>query len=283
MLLRIKIYFYLIVFGGCIFLQSATLAAEPAVRLISLKPNITEIIFELGLGDQLVGVTTYCDTPAAAQKIDKVADYVHTEIEKVMLQKPTLVLASEENGRSNEVNFLKKEGLTVRIYPFGRMNDVLDSILQISKDLNVEPKGRELVDRMKRDLAVLKQTATQILGPKDILMVVGARPLVVVGGNNLLNDLLTELGLKNIAGASNLRYPTFSTEQLVVSRASHIVDLSLGMERSEPGSALEWYRPFSSIPAVQNKRIYFLNAGDFRPSPRIVTGAQKLIRELQTH
>jgi ABC-type hemin transport system substrate-binding protein len=75
-------------------------------RIISLKPNITEIVFALGAGNQLVGVTRFCQRPPEAAKLPRVADYVSIDVEKTLAQRPDLILASMENASRKEVEFL---------------------------------------------------------------------------------------------------------------------------------------------------------------------------------
>jgi len=244
-------------------------------RIISLKPNITEILFELGVGDRVVGVTTYCDHPEAVRKIQKVADYVHVDVEKVIALKPNLVIGSKENSIQKDVEFLKNEGIAVHLFSFDRLNETYDSIRGISHLLHVEAKGEEMIGKMKEDLASLKPKIPANSLP--VLMVVGTRPLVVVGKNNLLDDLLVELGFSNIARGSTIKYPTYTYERFIASQPAVVFDLSMGSEKTDAKAALAWYQHFDSVPAVKNNKIFFLNMEDFLASPRLIIGAKQLV------
>lgn len=267
--------------------------AKERAGIISLKPNITEILFALGVGDRLVGVTTWCDYPPEVKKIDRVADYVQVDVEKVLLKQPKLVIGSEENSSKGDVEFLRKQGIDVRLYPFGRLSDTYRSIEEIARLLGVAERGNELVTEMVRQFDGLTTHGSTPLTMSNnghperrpepveghsrrVLLVVGIKPLVVVGSRNLLDDLLQMAGGKNVAGGSKLRYPVFGTEQLIASRPDVIVDLTMGSEEKGRKNALAWYRQFTSVPAVRNNRIYFLDVADFRASPRMVEGVKKL-------
>lgn len=244
-------------------------------RLISLKPNMTEILDALVLSDQLVGVTTYCDYPPSVLKLPKVADYVHVDVEKVLSLQPTMVLGSQENSLKKEVDFLEKQRIKVYLFKFDRLEAIFESIQKISVFFKKEDDGKEVVKKMRLQLQTMADSIDSSSQPK-VLMVVGRRPLVVVGGNNLLDDLLSLLKVRNVAGGSKIRYPTYSTELLIVSQADIIIDISMGTEKENREDILKWYQQFSSIPAVQNKRIHFLDISHLRPSPRIVIGTEEL-------
>lgn len=249
---------------------SFSLNAEAEERLVSLKPNITDILFDLGLGDQLVGVTSYCHPPASAQKLDRISDYVHVDVERVMALRPTLVLGSEENSSKKEINFLQQRGLKVALFPFRTLAETHDSILKIASLLGRTDQGRALLSEMDHSLKELGQNGHGLRA----LIVVGTHPLVVAGGNNILSDLLELLGAKNGARDSRLRYPVYSLEQLVAANVDVIVDLSMGTEGAQRDGSL--YRRFPSITAVKNNRIYFLDMDHFPASPKIVVGAREL-------
>lgn len=261
---------------GCLLLWGFGPSAQAQDRIISLKPNITEILFDLGVGDQVVGVTTFCDDPKAAQKIDKIADYVHLNLEKILLKKPTLIFGSKENSVAREIQFLKDRGIAVYLFAFDRLDSIYTSIVGIAKVLGIEGKGVVLVQSMKSQLAQIKEQAPPYQGVA-LLMVVGRNPLMVVGGNNMLQDLFSLLGLNNLAGSSKIPYPTYSVEKFLVKRPEVIIDVTMGTESNNAA----WYERYPSLPAVQRGRVYFLDIADFRPSPRLIFGARSLIKALK--
>lgn len=256
---------------------SPSLQATGAERLVSLKPNITEILYELGLGEDLVGVTTFCDYPAAAQKKAKVGDYVHVNVEKVMSLKPTWVFASQENSLKKEIYFLQKQGIRVELFSFLRISDIFTSLEKMAELLGRTGQGHLLAQTMRNKLQNMEGALSRDGKKIKTLMLVGRSPLVVVGGDNLLNDVLHLVGLDNIAGGSAMRYPTYSIEQLILAQPAMIIDLSMESGALDKNKARQFYKNFISLPAVREHRVYMLDVADFRPSPRIVAGIQGMI------
>jgi ABC-type Fe3+-hydroxamate transport system substrate-binding protein len=265
----IRKYLISIIFTS--YLLSGGLASATE-RVISLKPNITEIVFALGKGEELVGVTTYCDYPAEAQKIDKIADYVHADVERILAKKPTLVLGSEENSLKKEIDFLKAQGIRVELFPFGRLDDIANSIEKMGVVLQADAVAKKLADQLRQQLKNFHSSLTK---PK-VIMVLGTQPLVVVGSNNLFNDMIEALGAINPASTSRLRYPTFGNEQLIASHPDVLIDLSMGSDIKTGSAMKEIYKTFDSIPAIKNKKVYTLDMSNFRPSQRIVEGMKEL-------
>lgn len=253
--------------------------ALPPYRIISLKPNITDILYSLGFGDQLVGVTTYCDLPQINKKIDKIADYVHVDVERVISKKPTHIFGSKENSLKKEIEFLKSQKFSVTLLPFDTLEETLHSIEEMASILGIPEKGREVSKKIRVDLSQIKKELENNVSDfqkKGFVMIVGMKPFVVVGGNNLINDLVSYLGLTNLAGSSKVRYPTFGIEQFILLEPRVLIVASMGTERSEKSQLLQIFQRFSSIPAVKENNIYELDVSDFRSSDRMVRGARQL-------
>lgn len=270
------------IFGFFLIISSISTNVLGEERIVSLKPNITDILVDLGYENHIVGVTKYCNYPKLLNKIDFIADYVHVDVERVMVLSPTLVIGSEENSVKKEILFLRNRGIKVNLYPFKTLGDTYQSIGKISKLLSVEKRGDEIIEKIKVSLDRLKPDLKNEREKRSVLIVVGTRPFVVVGGNNLLDDLLQIAGLNNIARSSILSYPTYSSEKLISSQPDIIIDLSMGSEERGDGKSLKWYRQFSSIPAVKNNRVYFLDMKDFLASPKLVGGVKKLVKIIHT-
>lgn len=236
-------------------------------RIVSLKPNITEILFALGAGDRIVGVTSYCDRPPEAQKLPKVADYIHVDTEKTLLLKPDLILGSTENASQKEVNFLESRGVKVALFPFATLKDLMSSLAAIGKLLDAAPEADRILATMRSELEDLKARAKDRPRLKA-LFVVGADPLVVAGSGNFFDDAAEYLAVTNVAGQSRLHYPTFSTEALIRSAPEVILELTMGSEQSASREERRrWWARFGSIPAVKNGRVYFMDIERMRAVP----------------
>lgn len=263
-----RIIFLFLVFLGILFTLDAK-ASDGAYRIVSLKPNITEILFALGLGNQVVGVTTYCDYPFQAKKLARVADYIHADVEAILAQKPTLVIASEENSVKKEIEFLVSRGIPVETYSFQSIQETLDSIQKIASSLGVSAKGVTLVTQLKKALLLTKNR----LAPRSVqvLALVGKKPIVVVGQNNFVGDVIKHVGLQN-GVVSQMRYPILSLEEVLRISFDVILDFSMGDE------TLSLEKIYPGIPHWKSKKRIVLDMNLFRPSPRLMDGVNELIK-----
>jgi cobalamin transport system substrate-binding protein len=251
-------------------------------RIVSLKPNITEIVFALGEGSKLVGVTRFCTRPPEATQLPRVADYVRIDVEKTLEQKPDLILARTENASRKEVEFLKARGIPVELLAFTTLQDIRNSVQRVGELLRNVAQAQALVSEMDRGLLQLK-TKSQKLPPTRALFIVGYDPLVVVGGNNFIGESFPYLGLSNVAEKSRMPYPIYSTEQLLQSHPDLIVDLAMGSEATPAKQAQrqQWWQNFPSIPAVRNGRIYRFDIEKIRAVPQLPQALEELLSLIQ--
>ncbi len=258
------------------FLFSSTAVAKYQ-RIVSLKPNITEIIFSLGKGEQLVGVTKYCIRPAEAKNITRVADYTHANIEKILRLQPDLIFASRENSSKKEIQFLIDQGLKVEILKFSTITQMLQSIEKMGTILNVTGLAEKRVHQIQTQLKTLKQKATtETL--QSVLFVVGSEPLIVAGGGTFFEEASSYLGVKNIARQSRLKYPTYTLERLLRSQPEIIIEMTMGTENQNATQKerLAWWQQFESLPAVKNKRVLFFDIEKMRAAPDLPLALKEL-------
>ena len=241
-------------------------------RIISLKPNLTEILFALGAGDKVVGVTQFCDYPAQVQSLPKVADYINVNVEKVLTLHPDLILTSEENSSKKDILFLMQQGLRVEQLNFQTLSDIRASFLKLGALLGKADASGKIVSEMDRKLHQLKEKAKSVK-PLKAMLVVGHRPLVVVGSGNFFNEACDYVGLINVFGNSKLPYPRVDSELILLKAPEIIFYLYMGSEDSlDPdfGPGLQ------NVPAIKNKRVYKVPISLLRASSRVVQGYEYL-------
>ncbi len=230
-------------------------------RIISLKPNITEILYELGLSDKIVGVTTWCDWPEEAKSLPKVADYININTEKIILLKPDLVIGSEENSVKEPVRALQEAGINTLLLPFTTIDQLLSSIQKIADTTGLHEQGVALVNNIKKDLTNAPTYPSTMLGASQrtnarVLLLVGHRPLVAAGKNTFYNDILKNVGAKNII-TGNTPYPTINTEFILANNPDIIFDLAMGSDIR------------TDLPAQLRSKVKRLDISEFRAGPRI--------------
>jgi len=248
-------------------------------RIVSLKPNLTEILFALGVGDALVGVTTFCDEPPEARKIDKVADYIQPDLEKIVMKRPDLIVTSQENSSKREIFFLKDRGykvLTLEAEDFGELRKTL-SVL--GEELGRAERARELIQTLDTELSALKEKVRRLFPEESArptaLFVVGHQPIVVAGGGNIFDEAAPYLGLRNVAGKNRFQYPTYSLEMVMAANPDFILDFSMGSEAQRQEVLKGWAR-YPALKAVKNGKIFFIDMGKMRVTPRLPRELAKL-------
>jgi len=251
-------------------------ATHAPQRIVSLKPNVTEILFALGLGEEVVGVTNYCDFPEAAKAKSKVGSFLEPNVEAIVALKPTLVVG-ENSGSRDPVVQLQRLGLNVQMLNFRNLEDLYASIEKVGVLTQRKSEADLLIKKLRDGL----QTQRHFFRAIPTLVVVGKEPLMVVGKGNFIGQMLGQLGADNIARDGVSAFPHFSEEALIARKPEVIIDVSMGSEdvrlRKRRGTGF-WQR-FRSVPAVKNQKIFYLNPDIIlRPGPRLVEGFKELER-----
>jgi iron complex transport system substrate-binding protein len=249
-----------------IVLASPAAAAE---RIISLAPSITETLFALGLGDKVVGVSTYCDYPPAAAKIDRVGTFLQPNVERILTKKPDLVIAVPSPGNRGSVERLRDLGVAVLIVDPERIAQILDSIRRIADAAGVPDAGAALVARIEADLAAVEAKLRDASRPRA-LMLVGRTPFVAAGPPTYQGELLERAHATNLVTGDDA-WPRLSLEFIVAQKPEVIIDASMGSEAApDRSAALAFWQGFPTIPAVRDGRVGGQGASELlRPGPRV--------------
>ncbi len=238
--------------------------AGPA-RVVTLAPNLTEIVFALGAGERLVGVSEYSDYPEAARAIPRVGG-LEVDPENVAALSPDLVLAIAEGSGRAAVGALEAAGVPVVVVPSGSLDAVLEAIRTVGKKLGREAQAEALAADLARKRAAVREEAASSKRPRTLLLV-WPDPPQAAGGGTFLNDLLREAGAENIVGERR-GWPMLSKEFL----ATTPVDVLVVPESAETRPAYE--RAFAtgalSKGPVSRARVLRLDeAALTRPGPRV--------------
>lgn len=246
-----------------------SVAVSAAERIISLKPNITEIIYALQAEDKLVGVTTYCNRPLEAKQLPQVADYLAPSVEKVVALQPDLLLTSEENGQAAPVLRLQELGYKVDYFQFDTIAQTLHSIEAIGHDLQQEQLATQLTKQIEKKLIHLQSNSPR--HKPQVLLLLGTQPLVAAGKNTLLSELLEVAGGENVLQNNHAPWPRLNEEELLKLQPEIIFSLEMGQVDNG-----KLWKKFPQIPAVQNHAVYLLNSDDFRAGPNLANAAAAL-------
>lgn len=256
-------------------------------RIISMSPGVTETLFALGLGDNVVGITRYCTYPPEIEKISKVGGFYDPSYETIVSLKPDLVILLTSH-KSIEKN-LEKLGLKILTVQNNEIEDILDSITTIGNFCGTEKKAAELIKNIKKRIRIIKNITSDLSRPKVLISVdrnAGTQLFneVYVAGKNIFYDrLITLAGGKNVCDSRNIRYPVLSGEGIIRLNPDVIIDIVPDYREKglEIKNIIAEWDSFSSIEAVKNKRVYvFDNPYTAIPGPRFILTLEALAKTL---
>jgi iron complex transport system substrate-binding protein len=246
-------------------------------RVVALAPSVTEIIFDLGCQDLLVGVTRFSDYPQAAQDLPKVGSYVHLDVERIVALRPDLCIAVKDGNPLAAVEKLLAMGLPVFAVDPVDLERVMQSVTAIGTILNAEERARSVVTDMQNRMATVRARINQTDRRPKIFFQIGISPIVSVGDNTFINTLITLAGGIN-AAAGSTPYPRFSREQVIAMSPEVMVISSMARQAVFEQVKAEWMQ-WPTIPAVRANAIHIAPPDLFdRPSPRLVTALELLAR-----
>jgi cobalamin transport system substrate-binding protein len=254
------------------------LAATPQ-RIISLAPSITEILFAVGAGDRVVGVSTYCDYPPAAARIDRIGTFLQPNVERILTKRPDLIIGVPSPGNRASVQRLQELGLNVLIVDPEHIADILKAIHTIADAVGNGPQGDAVVARIERDIAAVTKRLEGAAPPR-VLMLVGRSPFVAAGGGTYQDELIGLARGNNLSAAVGPMWPTVNLEWIVAQAPEVIIDASMGSEEApDRASTLAFWSGFPTIPAVRDQRIYGHRASQLlHPGPRVAETLEAVAR-----
>jgi iron complex transport system substrate-binding protein len=250
--------------------------ALPA-RIVSLAPSITETLFALGAGARVVAVSDYCDYPPEVTRLPRVGSFNAPNVEAVLAARPDVVIGAPSPGNHENVLTMRRLGIRVEIVDPERLADLPAVTRTIAAVAGVPEAGERLVATMAREMDAVRAKVAGAPKPR-VMMLVGQDPLIAVGPESFLGEMLVEAGAVNLAPKGEA-WPRLNLEVVIAADPEVIVDCSMG---TEAGTAtLAYWTRFPSITAVQTKRVYpFRSFEALRPGPRLAVALEELARVL---
>ena len=249
-------------------------------RIVSLAPSNTEILFALGLGDKIVGVTDYCNYPPQALNKTKIGGYSTINIERVIALKPDLVVAAYGNGRET-VETLRKFNITVVALNPKNVKDIERDILLLGKITGTEDNATKLVRWMEEKIEYIKK---KVKGRKKVSVahILWHDPIWVSGKNTFIDEVISIAGGCNVFDFEG--WKIVSIEDLIEKNPEVIIVSSGSGMGGKRDVVYEWVvsdERLRGIDAVKNNRVYVVNADIIsRPSYRIVFAIEKVAKLL---
>lgn len=249
-------------------------------RAISLAPSITEMIFAVGAGDRLVGVTTYCNYPAEASAIEKVGDTQTPNIEKIIALKPQIVFVSTASQLEAFTKTLEEQGIAVFVSNAKSLHEVFQTMLHLGELFGTKEKAEELVTHLTGRASLVRHMNSFVEPRAErkiftrVFVQISNDPLFTIGKDSFLTEVLEYSGGVSVTKDIPTAYPKVSKETALALNPEVII-LSDSEDNKEPNSV------FRNSGAVKNGRVYRINADIIsRPGPRLVDALEEIARDL---
>ncbi len=259
---------------------NAGAAAEPAsppMRIVSLAPSMTEILFALGLGKNIVGVTTFCDYPEEAKKKPKIGGMSNPSLEAVIRLKPDVVVLTTDGNPKEFEERLVSLKINTYVFEARTLSDLPQGIRSLATAMGVKERGARLARSIEEGVRKASRPArvNDRASQKKILFIVWPEPLIVAGPGTAIDEAITLLGAGNIASRAATAYPKYSIEE-VIRQAPDVLVIGKGSGMDMMAVSKGILKRLSTIPAVKNERVCYVGDGLYRLGPRVVHGIEEL-------
>jgi len=226
--------------------------AATRMRIVSLAPSVTETLFALGAGPDVVGVSQYCDYPPQVRDLPRVGSFLTPNLEAIIALRPTLVVGLELSSDVRQIRALNSMGYPVLLVSDDSLQQIETSIETVGARINREDEARRLVAQIQAQIAAVRQRLANVKSERA-LMLVGHQPLVAVGAGTYLDELMRIARADNIAATAGEQWPHLSMEFIIAMRPEVILDGSMG---TDPSSSSGFWEKYPTIPAVRDHRVF---------------------------
>lgn len=251
--------------------------AEPARRIVSLAPHLTELLFAAGAGERVVGTGAYSDHPEAAKAIPRVGDSAQLDLERIVALKPQLIVVWHHGNSEQQIAKLARLGVPIYRAEARRYADISSTLLRLGRLAGSEPQARERAAAFDREVAQLRE---RYAGRPTLRVFyqIWHRPLLTINGQHLINEALALCGARNVFAKLLPLTPTVSEEAVVQADPDAIVTGSV--DPTGPDNLDRWRR-LKSLSATRKGNLLVVDPDTLhRQSDRIVIGTRGLCEQL---
>jgi iron complex transport system substrate-binding protein len=255
---------------------SGIVFASPPGRIVSLAPSVTEILYDLRLGDQIIAVTTFCDYPPEAMDKPKIGGYSNPSIESIVAMKPDLVVMIDDGNPMEIQDRLKKLDIKTYVFMAKRLKELPQGIRDLGIALGIRDRAFKRAIRIENVINKYERQAQKspprFFGKKAIF-IIQPEPLIVAGPDTTIDDALKLLGLHNIAADATSQYPKYSIEE-VIRQSPDIIFMGQGPMTREISKGL--LRKLGSLEAIKKGRVYYTSESLYRLTPKVISGIEEI-------
>ena len=269
--------------------QGRTRASPPSRdsprRIVSLVPSTTEMLFEIGAGDRVVGVSNYDHFPPEVEKIPRVGGLIDPNVERLLSLRPDLVIVYETQVELKRQ--IERAGIPIYPYVHRNLADITQTMRSLGARVGLKEAAEAAAQQIEQRLAAIGARVAGLPRPKTLLVIGrdrgSLRNVDASGGYGFLHDVLEIAGGADVLADMHRQSVMMSTEMILTRAPDVIIELHYGA--SVPSDSLDAERrvwnAVPSVPAVKSGRVYLLVGDEFvAPGPRIVIAADRFARTL---
>lgn len=251
--------------------------SESASRIVSLAPHVTEQLFAIGAGENIVGAVEYSDYPEVAKTIPRVGGYSRLDLERLVALRPDLIIGWQSGNSSQQLERLEALGFVVYRSEPRRLEDIPRNMERLGVLTGNETEAGRQADAFRYELEVLRKTVAD-RPERSVFYQIWNRPLMTVNGEHLISEVIEACHGRNIFAELPALTPTVSEESVIAADPAVIIASGMGHERPE---WLDAWRAWPQLQAVKNQALHVINPDLIqRATPRLLKGAKVVCRLL---
>ncbi|MGH9868854.1 MAG: ABC transporter substrate-binding protein [Candidatus Polarisedimenticolia bacterium] len=257
--------------------RQVTLPALPS-RIVSLAPSVTEILFAVGAGDRVVGVTDFCDNPPEARSLPRVGGLIHPDLERLASLKPQLAIASTAGNYREDAERIEKLGIPVYTLAASSLEEILQSVEKVGDIVGSQATALKVSASLRERVARVRQEAATRRRPR-VLFVIEPEPLIAPGPETFVGEALRIAGADLVSQGASSGWNQIDLEQVVALNPDLILatPAHAAWARALPDSPT-----WRLVPAAREGKVRVISDAIQHPGPRLIDGMEEVARLLES-
>ena len=254
----------------------AVTVAKPALRVVSMAPSVTELLFAAGGGSQIVGAVNYSDYPEAAKRIPRIGSNREIDMELLISLKPDLIVAWRHNSSERQIEMVRRLGVPVFQSDPQTLDGIPDAVLRLGQLLGTDAAARTTATQLREQLAGLRAKYANRSTVRTFYQV-WDKPLYTLSGKHILTDAMKLCGGENIFDKLTVTAPIVSIESVLQANPEAIIATA---EKNYGG--VDLWKPYGTLAAVRSNNLFTLDGHLLnRAGPRMVQGTAAMCEVLE--
>jgi len=257
---------------------STVVLPQPAKRVVSLAPHVTELLFAAGGGDRIVGTVEWSDYPPEALNIARVGDHNRIDIERMLSLKPDLLVVWLHGSAARQIEPLRQLGIPFFYSDPNKLDDISGTLLRLGQLMGTETQAQKVAAEVRRQLSQLaaKYRDRPLV---RVFYQVWDQPMYTLNGKGIVSDAIRLCGGENVFAKLPLKAPVVNVEAVLAENPEVIIS---GDRRNKTASGLDIWKPYTTMLAVRRGNLFTVDADQMnRASPRTIIAATDLCEKLE--